>query len=276
MTEAEVNALTLRDVTVVVPTRNAASLLPGCMAAVTRSRVAEVVVVDGLSTDDTGAIAQAHGATVLSDEGRGLPVARAMGVEHARTRLVLLLDADVVLPPGALEALLREYVTGRYIALQAGLRSVAGPGYWGQALAHHHRTGRSRRWFGLVATLFDRDFLLREGFDERFRSGEDIELRWRLQESGHRIGVSERVIVEHRFAGDDFDFALSQFLMDGEGLGRMVRKHGRRAAPLLALPLAAGIRGAGLALLRLRPRWVPYYAAFVAYNYVGMWRGLRR
>jgi glycosyltransferase involved in cell wall biosynthesis len=270
----QVRTLTLADVTVVVPARNAATLLPGCLEALHGTGVAEVVVVDGRSTDDTVEIAHGAGATVLSDEGRGLPVARAMGAEHARTRLVALLDADVVLPPGSLQDLLDEYVDGQYAALQAGLLSVAGPGYWGQALVHHHRTGRSHRWFGLVATLFNREFLLAEGFDEKFRSGEDIELRWRLRRAGHRCEVSEQVLVEHRFAGDDFGFAKDQFLMDGEGLGAMVRKHGVRGLPLLGLPLAAGVRGAALSVTR--PKWLMYYGAFVAYNYVGMLRGLRR
>jgi glycosyltransferase involved in cell wall biosynthesis len=266
----------VRDVTVVVPARNAAALLPACLASVRESGVAEVIVVDGLSTDDTVEIARSHGAVVLSDEGLGLPVARARGAEHASTRWVALIDADVVVPENALAALLEEYVEDGYSALQAGQRSVSGDGYWGRALTHHHRTGRSRRWFGLVATLFERDILLSTGFDDRFKSGEDIELRWRMRAGGHRVGVSDRVFVEHRFAGDDFAFARSQFLMDGEGFGKMVRKHRLRGALLLALPAAAGVRGAGLSLLRLQPQWLPYFAAFVAYNYLGLWRGLRR
>lgn len=57
--------------------------------------------------------------------------------------------------------------------------------------------------------------MLGMGFDDSFKSGEDIELRWRMRQSGLRTAVSRRVFVEHRFAADDFDFALDQFLMDG-------------------------------------------------------------
>jgi glycosyltransferase involved in cell wall biosynthesis len=264
------------DITAVVPVRNGAALLPACLSALDRSGVGAVVVVDGLSTDDSREIASAHGAKVLSDEGKGLPHARAIGAAAACTRLVLLVDCDVVFPDGALAALLDEFRTGGYAALQAGLSSVGGPGYWGRALAYHHRTGRSRRWFGLVATLFERDELVRIGFDDDFTSGEDIELRWRLRQAGRPAGVSERATVEHRFAGDDFAFALDQFLMDGTGLGRMVRKHGLRGVRLLALPLAAALRGSALSAARGQPRWIPYYAAFCWFNYVGIARGLVR
>lgn len=267
---------TTADITAVVPTRNAAELLPRCLAALRESGLAEIIVVDGCSTDPSREVAESYGARVLSDEGRGLPWARTLGVQEARTRYVLLVDADVVFGPGGVAALQEELVTGHYDALQAGLRSVGGPGYWGRALAHHHRTGRSRRWFGLVATLLERETMLRTGFDERFRSGEDIELRWRMRRAGLTTGVSDSVVVEHRFAEDSFAFALDQFLMDGFGLGRMVRTNGWRGARLAVLPAAAAGRGVALSLVRLQPRWVPYYLVFCGVNYFGMARGLRR
>jgi glycosyltransferase involved in cell wall biosynthesis len=257
-------------VSVVVPVRNAERLVDDCLASVARSRPRELIVVDGNSTDGTREIARRYTQRLFSDEGRGLPVARLLGARAASSPLVVLVDADVVLPEGALGALLEEFTEGGYLALQAGLSSTSGPGYWGQALAEHHRTGRSRDWFGLVATIFDRDALLRHGFDERFLSGEDIELRWRLERAGAKVGVSRRTVVLHRFAGDSFAFARGQFLADGHGLGRMVGKHGWRGGWLLALPLAAGLRGIALSLARGRPRWIPYYAAYSLYNYAGM------
>jgi len=239
------------------------------------SGVAEIVVVDGLSSDETVEVAERFGAVVMSDEGKGLPVARVLGAERARTPWVVLVDADVVWPPGTLEALLEEFGTENYDALQAGLESVGGPAFWGRALAHHHRTGRSRRWFGLVATVVRRDVWLTIGFDSRFVSGEDIDLRWRLRDRGLRIGVSTRATVEHRFAGDDFAFAKDQFLMDGAGLGRMVRTRRWRGAALTLLPAAAAVRGSALALASRQPQWIGYFSMFAIWNYVGIVRGLR-
>jgi glycosyltransferase involved in cell wall biosynthesis len=264
------------DITVVVPTRNAAALLPGCLSSIKDSGITRIVVVDGLSTDGSREIAENHGAVVLSDGGGGLPLARSMGVAAAQTSLVALVDADVVFPPAVLAQLLTEFNDGKYVALQAGLSSVSGPGYWGRALVFHHRTGRSRWWFGLVATLVERDALLKLGFDAGFPSGEDIELRWRMESMGMPAGVSRQAIVEHRFAGDDFAFARDQFLMDGTGLGLMIRKHGWRGVKLALLPLAAAARGAVVSLVRGKPQWLPYFVSFGWFNYVGMKRGLTR
>jgi glycosyltransferase involved in cell wall biosynthesis len=262
------------DVSVIVPAKDAEPLLDACLASVVRSQPREIIVVDGLSRDRTVEIARRHGARVLSDGGKGLPAARALGVEAARSDRVALVDADIVLGDGALDALLDEFEAGGYTGLQAGLRSVGGPGYWGRALAHHHRTGRSQHWFGLVATIFRRATLLAESFDPRFVSGEDIELRRRLQRRGARFHVSQRTIVTHRF-GDGFGFARGQWLADGAGLGRTVRKEGVRALALAALPAAAAARGTALSVAKGEPQWIPYYACFVAFNYAGMLRPIR-
>ena len=265
----------VRRLTAVVPVRNGEALLPGCLAALARNGVGNVVVVDGRSSDRSRTIAVEHGAVVVSDEGRGLPYARALGARTATTDLVLLVDVDVVFPDGGVAALVREFLSGGYAAVQAGQESVGGPGYWGRALANHHRTGRSRHWFGLVATVFRRDELLSIGFDDEFRSGEDIELRWRLRALGRPAGVSRGVVVQHRFAGDDFAFAKDQFLMDGAGLGLMVRRNGVRGLRLALLPAAAAVRGMVLSSVHGEGRWLPYYGAFAWWNYVGMARGVR-
>ncbi len=265
----------VEELTVIVPVRNGEHWIDDCLASIASTAVAEIIVVDGLSTDRTIERATARGARVISDEGRGVAAARHMGAEAARTRYVALVDVDVVLYDGALVSLLDEFTRDGYTGLQAGLHSVAGPGYWGRALAQHHRSGRSKHWFGLVATILERDALLEYGLDESFLSGEDIDLRWRLARAGAKTGVSRATVVEHRFE-DTWDFALGQWLADGHGLGRMLGAHGLRSMRLLALPLAAAVRGSALSLLRMQPHWIPYYVCFCAFNYVGIAREVAR
>jgi O-antigen/teichoic acid export membrane protein len=263
------------EVSVVVPARNAAKWLAECLESILSERPREIIVVDGCSTDDTAEIARSFGARVISDEGRGLPAARMLGVENACCDAVALIDADVVLPPGSLGGLLDEFKTGGYDGLQFGLASEAdGPGYWGAALAWHHNHSRVRSWFGVCATLMRRKVLMSVAFDETFRSGEDIELRIRLEEAGYRLGVSSTTVVRHRFI-DTFDCARDQWLQDGAGLARTIRKHPARAGWLVALPLLATIRGVGLSLLHA-PRFLPYWAGFLLYNYRSMFGEILR
>ncbi len=255
-------------VSVVIPVRNAERFIGDCMASVLASRPAETIIVDGRSTDGTMDIVGRYDARVLSDDGEGVAAARMIGVRAASQPLVALVDSDVILPEGALASLLAEFEAEGYDALQAGLHSVSGPGYWGRALASHHNNGRSRHWFGLVATLARRDTLLANPLDQHFVSGEDIDLRWRLSRAGRKIGVSERTLVTHRFL-DSFDDARGQFRADGAGLARMATSH-RGGVWLLFLPGAAALRGIVVTTLRREPQFVPYYVAFGAFNYASM------
>ena len=82
---------------VVIPALNAAAALPASLAAL-GTLPAEIVVVDGASTDATVAVALAHGARVVSaPRGRGGQI--AAGVAAARGEWLLLLHADTILAP---------------------------------------------------------------------------------------------------------------------------------------------------------------------------------
>jgi glycosyltransferase involved in cell wall biosynthesis len=140
-------------VTVIVPVRNAEHLVDQCLTAIFRAAPQEVIVVDGKSSDRTPEIVKRYQLRFLSDNGAGLPAARMMGVEHATSEMVVLLDVDILLPDGALKELYEEFVHGHYDALQAGLISSAiGPGTGGALTVHHNR--RSKNWPGVMATIF--------------------------------------------------------------------------------------------------------------------------
>ncbi len=89
--------------TVVIPTLNAAARLPLCLEALVAPAVSglvtQVIVVDGGSEDDSMAIADGFGATVLTaPPGRGGQLKK--GAEAAASDWLLFLHADTVLEPG--------------------------------------------------------------------------------------------------------------------------------------------------------------------------------
>jgi glycosyltransferase involved in cell wall biosynthesis len=262
---------TLR-ISAVVPARNAEAWIESCLRAIRENEPAEIILVDGGSTDRTVELARPWVDKVIDDGGAGVAAARMMGVASATQPWIAMVDADVVLPPSALRDLDQERCDRQLVALQAGLHSVGAGDYWSQSLADHHNQGQSRQWFGVCASLISRDLLLAHPLDGQLRSGEDIDLRIRLTGAGYRIGVSDAMVGLHRFA-DGFKFARDQWLADGAGLGRMVRKHGRGALLNAIIPFAAAALGMARGMRdALRP-W-PYFAGFAVGNYIGLWRGL--
>jgi O-antigen/teichoic acid export membrane protein len=101
-----------------------------------------------------------------------------------------------------------------------------------------------------------------------------VELRIRLEQAGYRLGVSDSVVVRHRF-DDTFDYARDQWLQDGAGMARTVRKHPGRAGWMAMLPLLATVRGVGLSLFKA-PRFLPYWMGFFLYNYRAMFGEILR
>ena len=84
-------------ITVIIPTRNEAEQIVACIRHL--DWAAEIVVVDGGSTDDTVALARAAGARVITDGPRGIGEQRNSGIAVARHEWVFALDADERIGP---------------------------------------------------------------------------------------------------------------------------------------------------------------------------------
>ena len=135
-----------RTVSVVVPARDEERTLPVLLASLDGLPVHEVVVVDDDSSDQTSAVAVAGGARVVAagtrpDGWTGKAWACHTGAEAATGDLLLFLDADTVLSPGAIGGLLALHDR------HGGLVSVQ----------PHHRTVRAHEqlsaYFNAVALL---------------------------------------------------------------------------------------------------------------------------
>src|SRR5262249_45468163 len=66
----------------------------------------EIVVVDNASTDGSADAARAAGARVIAlDTNKGFAAANNVGIRATESELILLLNSDTIVPPGAIDAL---------------------------------------------------------------------------------------------------------------------------------------------------------------------------
>lgn len=196
---------------VIVPVFNGSRFLAKCLDAISRSsfRHFEVVVVDDASTDDSAAIARASGARVISLPAQGGPGgARNRGAQEAQGRILLFVDADVVIHSDAMARVVADFEAEPDLAAVFGSYddSPAEPSFISQYknLYHHftHQQGSEHAttfWAGCGAIRRD-VFMASEGFDQRRYprpSIEDIELGYRMRRMGHRILLDKKLQGKH-------------------------------------------------------------------------------
>jgi GT2 family glycosyltransferase len=196
-------------ISVIVCTHNGARTLSQCLERLHCLVYPdfELIVVDDGSADGSADIARAHGATLVQTEHRGLGFARNAGVARATGDVVAFLDDDAYPDPDWLH-----YVAA---ALRANAHcGVGGPnippeddGLIADCVAaapggpiHVLISDREAEHVPGCNMAF-RKAALEEigGFDERFRvAGDDVDVCWRLQESGRTLGFSAGAVVMHR------------------------------------------------------------------------------
>lgn len=100
------------DVTVVIPAKNEAASIRAVIDAC-RPHCGRVLVVDGHSTDATREEAQAAGAHVILDGGRGKGDAIRRAIPEVTTPFVVFIDADGSHDPADIPRLVEPLVDGR-------------------------------------------------------------------------------------------------------------------------------------------------------------------
>jgi glycosyltransferase involved in cell wall biosynthesis len=97
-------------VTVVIPTKNEEGLIGEIVDSV--RPYGDVLVIDGHSTDATRKVAEAHGARVVLDGGRGKGQAIRQAFQDATTDIVVFIDADGSHDPKDIPALVSPIAAG--------------------------------------------------------------------------------------------------------------------------------------------------------------------
>ena len=256
-------------VTVIIPVRDRAAMLERCLAAAGNRY--PVVVVDDGSGDPEGiaTIASRHGAVVRRRAAGGGPAAaRNTGLAGLATDLIAFLDSDCVPPPEWVDRLVPHFADplvaavaprivqvgdlgteGRPASVPAAVASPAaryaaacGSLDLGVLPARVQPAGR----VGYVPTaaLVVRRAALNSvaaglpPFDPALRYGEDVDLIWRLNETGWRIRYEPSVQVPHD-GPVTWPGLLERRFRYGTSAAPLARRHPSDMAPLVLHPWPA-------------------------------------
>ena len=213
---------TMPDVAVVIGNYQGEHLLPDCLASLAAQTLApaEVIVVDGGSTDRSVEVAESLGARVLQRENRGLGHLYNEGAGATAAEYVLLLNNDVALDNRCLELLAAALdadssrfaadprqvdweggrdVNARTTLARGRLLREYMPGLHLDDTVPSSKTVPTVSAHG-AAMLVRRELLLElGGFDETFfLEWEDLDLCWRAWLRGHGSVYVPDAWLRHR------------------------------------------------------------------------------
>lgn len=179
------------EVDVILPCLDEAAALPWVLSRLPAGYRA--IVVDNGSTDDSAAVARAHGAAVVTEPRRGFGSAAHAGLLAATAPIVAFCDADASMDPADLPLVVAPVLDGRS-DLVLGRRRPTGAGAWPlhARLANRALAALMRRATGI--RLHDlgpmratrREAMLGLDLQDR-RSGYPLELVLRGSAAGWRI-----------------------------------------------------------------------------------------
>lgn len=195
---------------ILIPVYRGGTHFSQCLSSViaeNREGVEILIVVDGCG-DESWREAEHHDVRILKLESNcGPATARNYGASQARGGILFFVDADVTIPKGTIDQILRSFeqhpeidaLIGSYDDQPAASNFVSQYKHLLNYYVHQTAREEASTFWGACGAI-RRDLFLRiGGFNECYGlpSIEDIELGYRLRQSGGRIRLLKSLQVKH-------------------------------------------------------------------------------
>ncbi len=166
----------------------------------------ETIVVNDGSTDNTAEIVMEYPVRLVSRPNRGLSAARNTGMYTAKGEILAYIDDDAYPDPQWLKYLAYAYANSDHACIGGPNIAPEGDGFIATCVAnapggpvHVLLNDEIAEHVPGCNMTFRKDALMHiKGFDQVFRNaGDDVDVCWRIQESGRTIGFHTSAVVWH-------------------------------------------------------------------------------
>lgn len=206
-------------VSVVICAKNSASFIAKVIDSSKLNSPLEIIIVDGLSSDETINIAKNKGCKVVSDKGRGLSYARNLGAREAKGKFILYVGPDNILPANFINDLLNLFAESKYVAASVMTRVKDPLNFWDKGLDLRWQfLNRKLDEIKVVGTpsIYRKSILEKISFSkENIIACDDTYLSNKLIKAGFLIGLLPILVYDNN--GHNFKSTWSRFRWYGEG-----------------------------------------------------------
>lgn len=216
-------------ISIIIPVMDRAEELGRCLDSISRLRYPkeklELIVVDDGSRDNSKEVAASFGAVVLDSGGTGTgpAAARNCGSKVARGELLAFIDSDCIASAEWLEELVGLFDDPEVAAVGGLVDGMHTTSFLDRyeivmsslTLGNRERSGQQGEdtFYLPSCNLLVRSSAFREasGFKPEMHVGEDVDLTWRLRDTGHRIIYMPKGRIGHEHRNAFFPFLKRRF-----------------------------------------------------------------
>ncbi len=184
-------------IAVIIPTFNEAAIITACLARLAAYDIAQIVVCDGGSTDETARLAATHPKVTVIHAKLGRGSQLRAGVAASSAPLLLLLHADTCLPMSA-DKRIRQALADPSVAAGCFRLRFASDRFSLTAWAWFSRFETSLTSFGDQAFFMRRSSLEAAGGIADWPLLEDVDVRHRLRKIGRFVKLQPAVTTSAR------------------------------------------------------------------------------
>jgi len=247
---------TLPFVSIVIPVKDRAEELGRCLNSLSRlhypKEKLEIIVVDDGSTDNTPEVAKTFGAFLFESGGvgKGPASARNRGSMAARGEILAFIDSDCIASPEWLEELVGLFDDPEVAAVGGLVDGMHTSSFLDRyevvmsslTLGNRERSGQQGddTFYVPSCNLLVRSAAFRTaaGFDPELHVGEDVDLSWRLRDTGHKIIYVPQGKVGHEHRNAFLPFLKRRFQY-GTSEGMLQLLHPGRHKKMVVPPVLA-------------------------------------
>lgn len=235
-------------ISVVIPMFNEEKYIANCLNSIIEQDISpdnyEILVIDGLSTDNSPGIvkslSQKHpNIKYLLNPNRKTTFGLNIGINEAIGEIIVRMDSHGIAPKNYLSTCAR-YLVERVAENIGGVVDTSGEGYWGQTIAlatscpfgvgnSKFRYSKEKKGFdqaGWPGAFWKSKILELNGFDETLGCNEDDDFNYRLMKDGNKVFWTSEIIVKY-FGRSSLKKLWQQYFKYGYWKVKIIQRYGK-------------------------------------------------
>ncbi len=266
--------MNISELSVVICNKNSLKFLKKSIPVYKKSKIKELIVVDGNSTDGSLEYLEEKKIKTISDSGKGLSYSRQLGINNSNGKIIFIAGPDDICDETFLEDSLRSFFTSKYDAATVCLKIFKTQTYWDYSFnlwfSYIRNKKQSTKVIG-TPTYFKRKVFDNIQYDSKSIGCDDTDISEKLIQNNFKIGVLENYCDQ--INENNFNDVKKKFLLYGKSDINYYRINNKNLTNLfntLTHPLKHLLKFSMFLIMRMKFKYLPFIFVATIYRYFGI------